>query len=72
MVTVADDGVGWPQTFDPVDRAFEKGVTTTDGSGLGLYHVKQVVEGMGGEISARRECYSGEFNGAQLTMRIPA
>ena len=72
LVTVADDGVGWPQDSDPVDRAFEKGVTTTDGSGLGLYHVKQVVEGMGGVISARRECYSGEFNGAQLAMRIPA
>ena len=71
-ITVADNGTGWPQSLDPVDKAFEKGVTTTDGSGLGLYHVKQVVEGLRGVVEAHRETYSKELNGAQITLRVPA
>lgn len=69
-ITVADDGVGWPHSLNPLGRVFEKGVTTTDGSGLGLYHVKQVVESLGGLVEARREPYSKELDGAQLTLRI--
>ncbi len=72
VVTIADDGAGWPPTLDPIERVFEKGVTTTDGSGLGLYHVKQVVEGLGGVIEAHREPYSSTLDGAHLTMRVPA
>lgn len=69
-ITVADDGTGWPQSMAPLDRIFEKGVTTTDGSGLGLYHVKQVVERLGGHITARSEPYSSELDGAHLTLRM--
>lgn len=71
VVTVADDGNGWPKKFVPLERVFEKGVTTTDGSGLGLYHVKQVVENLGGTIEAHAEPYSDDLDGAHLTMRIP-
>ena len=71
-ITVADDGEGWPQSLNPIERVFEKGVTTTDGSGLGLYHVKQVVEGLGGLVKARREPYSEELDGTQLALRVPA
>ena len=69
-VTVADDGGGWPPVFDPVEQVFEKGTTTTDGSGLGLYHVRQVVRGMGGDIEAHRKAYSPELGGAHLTIGI--
>ena len=69
-ITVADDGRGWPPEFDPVGQVFEKGATTTDGSGLGLYHVRQVVRGMGGDIEAHREAYSPELGGAHLTIGI--
>ena len=69
-VTVADDGLGWPQSLDPLERIFEKGVTTTDGSGLGLYHVKQVVESLGGLVKANQESYSEELDGAHLTLWI--
>ena len=71
-ITVADDGMGWPASFAPLERAFEKGVTTTDGSGLGLYHVKQVVEDrLGGLVKLLPEPYSAEFPGAQLLLRVP-
>ena len=71
-ITVADDGLGWPKSFAPLERAFEKGVTTTDGSGLGLYHVKQVVEDrLGGLVKLLPEPYSAEFPGAQLLLKVP-
>lgn len=69
---VADDGSGWPPSADPLDRIFEKGVTTTDGSGLGLFHVKQVVERLGGSVHPSRDPYSNEFGGAMLTIRVPS
>ena len=71
-IMVVDDGIGWPQSMNPIERVFEKGVTTTDGSGLGLYHVKQVVEGLGGFVEARQEPYSEELGGAQFTLRVPS
>ena len=71
-ITVADDGLGWPKSFAPLERALEKGVTTTDGSGLGLYHVKQVVDGrLGGLVKLLPESYSTEFPGAQLLLKVP-
>ena len=71
-ITIADDGDGWPQSLRPVERAFEKGVTTTDGSGLGLYHVRQVIERLGGIVEAHNESHSEELRGAQLILRIPS
>ena len=70
-VTVADDGTGWPPSLDRTDRVFEKGFTTTDGAGLGLYHVKQVVDGLGGLIEAPKEPYSTELRGSCLTFWVP-
>ena len=71
-ITVADDGDGWHKSFISLEQAFEKGVTTTDGSGLGLYHVKQVVEGrLGGLVKLLPEPYSAELSGAQLILQVP-
>lgn len=70
-ITVADDGTGW-KGVDPLERIFAKGVTTTDGSGLGLFHVKQVIEGLGGAIDAQSEPYSEDLDGAHLTIRLPS
>ena len=72
IVTVVDDGTGWSQSSRSLARVFEKGITTTDGSGLGLYHVKQVVERLGGIVEAKKTCYSPELEGAQLILKIPA
>lgn len=71
-LTVADDGGGWAKKADLIERVFEKGVTTTDGSGLGLYHVRQVVESLGGAIEAHKEAFSDELDGAHLTIRVPS
>ena len=70
-IEVADDGTGWPLKLKPLERVFEKGVTTTDGSGLGLYHVKQVVEGLKGTIEARQGAYSHDLDGAHLIIQVP-
>ena len=46
QIVVSDDGRGIGQA-DPT-RVFERGYTTTEGSGLGLYHVRTVMEGRRG------------------------
>lgn len=72
IVTVADDGVGWSSSIGDLERAFEKGITTTNGSGLGLYHIKQIIESMGGIVKACKEPHSKSLDGAHLKLRVPA
>lgn len=69
-VSIADDGDGWPMALGEVGDVFEKGLTTTDGSGLGLFHVAQVIEAMGGTIRAQRSPYSKNLKGAHLTIGV--
>lgn len=64
-IAFRDNGVGIPRRNIP--RLFEIGFTTTDGSGLGLYHVRQVLGEMGGSISLKEDGRPGtnfilEFN----------
>lgn len=48
-----DDGKGLSKDIPSVESMFEMGITTTHGgSGFGLYHAKNIIEGMGGKISA--------------------
>ena len=52
ILTVEDNAGGIPKTI--IDKIFNKSFTTKrrgEGTGLGLYYVKQVVENMKGEIS---------------------
>lgn len=53
-IMVADNGRGFNELIDDAERVFEKGFTTTDGSGLGLYHVRMVLGEMNGTIQASR------------------
>ena len=71
VIHAADNGRGWDHSLKPLDRALAKGVTTTDGSGLGLHHVTQVVQGLGGVVEVDGDAYSEEFPGAHLVLRIP-
>jgi signal transduction histidine kinase len=49
---VTDNGPGFSRKIEDGERMFEKGYTKTDGSGLGLYHVRQVLGEMNGTIEA--------------------
>ena len=51
LIEVYDDGIGLPADLDDPERIFELGFSRTAGSGLGLYHVRQVLGEMGGGIS---------------------
>ncbi len=48
-----DDGTGVAK--DIQDKIFNYGFTTTDGSGLGLTHIKDIVENTGGTISLNKK-----------------
>ena len=51
-ITIYDDGAGLSSTIQNPDSIFEKGITTTSGSGLGLYNVYRLItKEMGGNIS---------------------
>lgn len=54
LIKVTDNGRGLTKGVDP-DRVFEMGYTTTTGSGLGLYHVRQILSEMSGSIELSRE-----------------
>lgn len=67
QIEIYDDGNGIDKVFSPnLDEIFDLGVTTTDGSGLGLHHVRQVVNEMGGSITVDAE-YS---DGAKFIIRF--
>jgi signal transduction histidine kinase len=66
-VRVADNGRGFSDQIDDLSRIFEKGFTKTDGSGLGLYHVRQVLGEMNGTIETQKT--EGQ-RGATFLIRI--
>jgi signal transduction histidine kinase len=60
-----DDGKGISQ--ENFKRIFNFGFTTTSGSGIGLYHVKQIVEKLGGEVIANENIKKG----AEFRIKLP-
>jgi signal transduction histidine kinase len=66
-ILVRDDGLGFDKHIDDLNRVFEKGFTMTDGSGLGLFHVRHVLGEMNGTIEALRP--DGQ-KGAAFLIRI--
>lgn len=65
-IKVTDDGHGIDSTISEPARIFEKGFSTTDGSGLGLYHIAYMLDQMGGSIELQSECSTG----SQFIIRI--
>ena len=47
-----DDGSGLSPLISPVDL-FRKGLTTTSGSGLGLYHCKMIAKNINAELAIK-------------------
>jgi signal transduction histidine kinase len=73
VIDAADNGKGWAQGISPLDSVFDMGVTTgKSGSGLGLFHVRQVVGTMGGTVEAIPEPYDEDHQGAHIRIRLPA
>jgi signal transduction histidine kinase len=66
LIRVTDNGRGIATSGDR-NRIFEMGYTTTQGSGLGLYHVRQVLGEMGGTIELDD---SATGKGASFLVRI--
>lgn len=50
----SDNGEGLSPNLEPIEL-FEKGITTTAGSGIGLSHAKQIVEDLKGKIEISRQ-----------------
>jgi len=69
VLDVRDEGVGIPMGID-LFAAFQRGAEdeSTQGAGLGLYIVRNLVEGMGGRITARR---NDDAKGSTFTVALP-
>lgn len=52
-----DDGKGINEKN--IDKVFDFTFSTTDGSGIGLYHIKQIIEGMGGLVTLNKRVIKG-------------
>lgn len=65
-IVIEDDGHGISEIIQPPERIFDIGVTTTDGSGLGLHHVSRILDAMGASIE-----YDSTYRaGARFKLRI--
>ncbi|ATM77390.1 ATP-binding protein [Serratia fonticola] len=58
-IKVTDDGRGLDDNIIEPERIFEKGFSTTSGSGLGLYHVSFILDQMDSSISINSKHYLG-------------
>jgi len=61
IVLFVDNGKGLSENLESPEAMFEMGVTTTPGSGLGLFHARTIVEKMGGKIMAIPREHGMEF-----------
>ena len=58
-ILFVDNGIGLDRTIIDIQKVFEKGFTTTKGSGLGLYHVKKIIQSMNGDIALIKNSSKG-------------
>lgn len=65
LITVQDTGYGIPEGFK--EKIFDNGFSTKgEGRGVGLYHTKQLINSMGGEIFVESQV----GNGASFTVKL--
>lgn len=57
ILHISDDGIGISE--NNLQNIFKARFTTTNGSGLGLYHTKEIVEKMGGSITVNNNPKQG-------------
>ncbi len=66
IVSFIDDGDGIDKTIKNIETLFEFGVTTTEGSGLGLYYAKKYMEDFRGDI----ELIPNKGRGVSVTLKF--
>ena len=68
-IVVKDDGRGLDEAIVDAKKIFERGYSGSKrGSGLGLYHAKQVIESMGGSMGLDPDRPNAA---AQFVIRLP-
>lgn len=65
QISFIDNGTGIEE--ENIKRIYDFGFTTTDGSGIGLYHVKEIMKSMGGTINAENNF---EKKGAKIILEF--
>lgn len=66
IIKFVDDGDGIDKSIVDINRLFEFGVTTTDGSGLGLFYAKRYMDDLNGAI----EILSNEDKGISVLLKF--
>lgn len=69
-ICYTDNGDGLDKNIEDPGLIFEKGVTTTRGSGLGLFHVRKIMEEQNGSIEIDKS-YQPENEGIQFILTFP-
>lgn len=64
-ISFKDDGIGIKK--ENLNKIFNLGYTTTSGSGIGLYHIKKVMNEMGGDIILNE--YNNDFTEFIITIK---
>lgn len=59
LLKFRDDGKGLDGSIRDPDIIFDKGFTTTSGSGIGLHHVKQIINDLNGSVSINKNISTG-------------
>ncbi|MBH3432630.1 sensor histidine kinase [Pseudomonas citronellolis] len=67
QIDVSDNGGGLQSSISEPERVFELGFSRTSGSGLGLYHVRQVLGELGGSISLAKSSMEGTTFSIRIT-----
>lgn len=68
-IYIADNGKGVDSKM--LERLFKRGETTTHGSGIGLYHIKTIIEKMGGEVRFVGNDFEELGKGACFEVTLP-
>lgn len=66
-IRFSDDGRGLSTQLSNTDQMFEMGVTTTSGSGLGLFHARRIAEAIDGKLTAKAKVPRGMEIRLELT-----
>lgn len=66
-ISFIDDGAGVDEEKYKPEELFDKGITTTSGSGIGLYHIKQIVSDLKGIVKIE----NNPNKGVALVLEFP-